>query len=159
MAVPPRVILPPVIAWSPALPPGLSSAIKGTPTWMGQTTKVVLVTYAKPFWRAIGSSGNAMAQGHGGPIHQLYDSCGPEGTNPSALCGFIFSQGLDGPPTDKELRPQALLQLERMFGEDALTPLSFTTFRWINDPLTNANGGGTGGGHGSMGNPRLRRPF
>lgn len=51
-------------------------------------------------------SGNMMSYG-GGPIQQLYDSCGPEGsTGPHALCGFVFGNGARQPPPDDALRPQ-----------------------------------------------------
>lgn len=64
----------------------------------------VLVTYQRPFWREQGLSGNGMSYG-GGPIQQFYDSCGPEGSEPYALCGFIFGAGADL-PSDSSLRPQ-----------------------------------------------------
>lgn len=41
----------------------------------------------------------------GGPIQQLYDSCGPDGSEPYALCGFIFGAGAEL-PSDDVLRPQ-----------------------------------------------------
>lgn len=44
----------------------------------------------------------------GGIIQQLYDSCGPEGSGPYALCGFIFGAGAEL-PSDNSLRPQVTL--------------------------------------------------
>lgn len=41
----------------------------------------------------------------GGPIQQLYDSCGQGGSEPYALCGFIFGAGAEL-PSDDILRPQ-----------------------------------------------------
>lgn len=64
----------------------------------------MLVTYQRPFWREKGLSGNGMGYG-GGPIQQLYDSCGPDGGGPYALCGFIFGAGAEL-PGDDILRPQ-----------------------------------------------------
>lgn len=46
----------------------------------------------------------------GGPIQQLYDSCGPEGSEPYALCGFIFGAGAEL-PSDNSLRPQVRMCL------------------------------------------------
>jgi len=40
MAIPPRLVLPPLISWEPSLPAELAEAAKATPTWMGETTKV-----------------------------------------------------------------------------------------------------------------------
>lgn len=40
MAIPPRLVLPPLISWEPSLPTELAEAAKATPTWMGETTKV-----------------------------------------------------------------------------------------------------------------------
>lgn len=50
-------------------------------------------------------------------------------------------------------------QLVRMFGEAANSALTFSSHRWGEQPLTNGNGGGTGGGHDDMGSPGLRIPF
>lgn len=49
-------------------------------------------------------SGNGMSYGEG-PIQQLYDSCGPDGSEPHAICGFIFGAGAEL-PSDSSLRPQ-----------------------------------------------------
>lgn len=57
------------------------------------------MTYQRPFWREQGLSGTGMGYGEG-PINQLYDSCGPEGSEPHALCGFIFGAGADLPGDD-----------------------------------------------------------
>lgn len=68
----------------------------------------ILVTYSRPFWRELGMSGSAMSHG-GGPIMQLYDSCGPDdrGEGPHALCGFVYGSGpSDSPPEDATLRRQ-----------------------------------------------------
>lgn len=50
-------------------------------------------------------------------------------------------------------------QLERMFGEEANSALTFSSHRWGEQPLTNGNGGDSGGGHDDMGSPGLRIPF
>ncbi|CAN0116761.1 unnamed protein product [Ectocarpus fasciculatus] len=155
LAIPPRLVLPPLISWEPSLPAELAEAAGATPTWMADTTKV-LVTYQRPFWREQGLSGTGMGYGEG-PINQLYDSCGPEGSEPHALCGFIFGAGADL-PGDDILRPWVIEQLERMFGADARSVLSFSSHRWGEQPLTSGNGGGTGG-HEDMGKIELRIPF
>lgn len=162
LAIPPRLILPPLISWEPSLPPALATTAKATPTWMANTTKV-LVTYSRPFWRELGMSGNAMSYG-GGPIAQLYDSCGPEhgsSKGPYALCGFIFggAGANDALPDDETLRLQLLDQLERLFGPEAKSFTAFSFHRWGDQPLTSGNGGGEGGGHESMGHRELRNPF
>lgn len=40
MAIPPRLVLPPLVSWEPSLPADIVEAAKATPTWMGETTKV-----------------------------------------------------------------------------------------------------------------------
>ncbi|CAM9113169.1 unnamed protein product [Scytosiphon promiscuus] len=158
LALPPRLILPPLICWEPSLPAELADAARATPTWMADTAKVV-VTYQRPFWRELGLSGNGMSYSGEGPIQQLYDSCGArESDGPHALCGFIFGAGTDL-PSDDALRPQVLKQLERMFGADAKPALTFSTHRWGEQVLTNGDGGGKGGGHDDMENSKLRIPF
>lgn len=69
------------------------------------------MTYQRPFWRGQGLSGNGMGYGEG-PIQQLYDSCGPGGGEPYALCGFIFGAGSEL-PSDDTLRPQVRVLLSR----------------------------------------------
>lgn len=54
---------------------------------------------------------------------------------------------------------QVMDQLERMFGTDARSALTFSTHRWGEQVLTSGNGGSSGGGHGDMGNYKLRIPF
>lgn len=96
------------------------------------------MTYQRPFWREKGFSGNGMGYG-GGPIQQLYDSCGPDGSEPYALCGFIFGAGAEL-PSDGILRPQV-----RAFcapGNDVLLfCVSNGTFLW-RDGITAVFGGG-----------------
>lgn len=41
LAIPPRLVLPPLICWEPGLPAELAEAAKATPTWMAETTKVM----------------------------------------------------------------------------------------------------------------------
>ena len=61
--------------------------------------------------------------------------------------------------THEQRQRQILGQLERMFGSEARSPLSFSLHRWGEQPLTSGNGGAAGGGHNSMGDAALRKPF
>lgn len=54
---------------------------------------------------------------------------------------------------------QVLQQLERIFGLEARSPLSFSSHRWNEQPLTTGNGDASGGGHDSMEHAALRTPF
>ena len=138
LALPPALAVA-AIVFEPALPAQTAAIASTTPTWMASTAKTV-VTYSSPFWRKARLSGTAFADG-GGPLSEIYDHCGDGDAGAAALFGF--SHG--GAPTADDV----IVQLVRVFGEEAAKPLAVETMDWRTDPLT---AGGHMASHG--GNPR-----
>jgi len=86
LALPPRLVKE-HIAFDPPLPAVLADAMAATPTWMASQAKVV-TSYAQPFWRAAGHSGNAFARHAQAMLGEVFDA-GDEGTGAGALGGFV----------------------------------------------------------------------
>ncbi len=116
------------ITFEPPLPEQLEQLTSITPVWMGAITKVV-VRYTSPFWRASGLAGAAVS--HVGPMRELHDMSGPDGT-PAALFGF--APGAPGQPTPT--REAVLDQLVAMFGEKAADPIELVLQDWRTEPFT-----------------------
>lgn len=121
------------VAFEPALPAALATAMRGTPTWMADTAKVLLTFPARTpranaaFWRERGLSGSAFSRG--GPLAQVWDNCdaeagGREGLDAHAtnatLAGFAFGDDARalarGGAAAAEVVARARAQIFRLFG-------------------------------------------
>lgn len=132
MALPPR-LLASALAWTPALPPDLAPRWAATPTWMAGQAKL-LATYATPFWRAEGLSGNAFSQA--GPLVEVHDASDAEGRH-AALFGFIGVPAAQRERLGRHaLIAAAVAQLVRLFGPDAGAPLQVHLQDWAHEPET-----------------------
>jgi monoamine oxidase len=99
---------------------------------MGSVIKVV-ATYARPFWREAGYSGEAVSDG--GPLRLCFDDTDASGHHP-ALVGFFLgdtAKAWTGRPTE-ERRRAALECLARFFGPRALEPTAYAELDWIAEP-------------------------
>jgi len=99
---------------------------------MGSVIKVV-ATYARPFWREAGYSGEAVSDA--GPIRLCFDDSAMDGHHP-ALVGFFLgdtARAWTGKPA-KERRRAALEGLARFFGPEALSPTAYADLDWIAEP-------------------------
>ncbi|TSC22860.1 FAD-dependent oxidoreductase [Corallococcus sp. Z5C101001] len=108
------------------LPPGRRLAHANMP--MGSVIKVV-ATYATPFWREAGLSGEAVSDV--GPVRLCFDDCGPGGHHP-ALVGFFLgdtARAWTGRPT-VDLHRAALADFTRFFGPQALAPVAIAALDW-----------------------------
>ncbi len=128
--------LPPALAvrtidFDPPLPERVAGLAAATPVWMGAMTKVV-AHYARPFWRDHGLAGSAIS--HIGPMRELHDMSGPEGT-PAALFGFAPSTGGTTPTGD-----QVIKQLVELFGPEASQPEQLLMADWSNERYTSPPG-------------------
>ncbi len=127
LAVPPAVA-----ATTIRLPDTLSGNVvdvaRRTPVWMGDTVKVVAM-YDDAFWRADGLAGAAMSRV--GPLHELHDLSGPEGT-PAALFGF--ARGGQGRSLGEA---DVRAQLARIFGPRAGEPTAIQIEDWSREQWTN----------------------
>lgn len=126
-----------VIEYVPALPEEKIQLFNGFP--MGNLSKVIL-TYAKPFWREMGFSGEVEATGKTkdpkflNPIIETYDATSHRG-NP-AIVAFI---NVEWWRKSKEERRQGVLKdLSRFFGPEAMHPIEYAEKNWSEEPY---NGG------------------
>lgn len=129
--LPPRLLA--QLQVQPAWPAEQVQAWDQTPTWMAGQAKFVAV-YERAFWREAGFSGAAIS--HRGPLAEIHDASSHSGDQ-AALFGFVgltpaYRQGIGEPG----LRRQALCQLSRLFGPEALTPRWTAVQDWAQDPLT-----------------------
>jgi monoamine oxidase len=84
LALPPRLVQERV-AFDPPLHEAVDQALKDTPTWMAAQAKAV-VSFATPFWREAGHSGNAFVRHPQAVLGEVFDqSSEPAG----ALGGFV----------------------------------------------------------------------
>lgn len=127
--MPPRVAA--TLAFSPALSPDATQALRAIPTWMAGQAKAVAV-YDTPFWRAAGLSGDAMSQR--GPMVEIHDASPAQGTA-GALFGFLGvppAQRTDAAALSDAVRAQFI----RLFGPQAAHPRALEIKDWAFDPAT-----------------------
>ena len=93
-----------------------------------------MVVYATPFWRTQGLSGEAFSRR--GPLTEIYDAS-PASGGPYALFGFVgISANHRRQLGEAALQKLCLVQLRRLFGEDAAQPLAILFKDWADDPFT-----------------------
>lgn len=131
LALPPALAVA-AIEFAPPLPERVAGLARVTPVWMGATTKVV-ARYAEPFWRRAGLAGAAIS--HIGPMRELHDMSGPEGS-PAALFGFVPASSSDTTVTTAEVTSQ----LVEIFGEEAGQPLEVIIQDWRHEQFTSPPG-------------------
>lgn len=139
LALPPRLVRQ-QIQFSPALPDALLQAMDAAPTWMAAQAKA-LTTFATPFWRAAGQSGNAFVRHPQAVLAEVFDCCGGDGTpdkaQPAAgaLGGFV---ALNAAQRDTFRRGLPLLidsQLAQLYGVQAQGGTQFLQ-DWADEPWT-----------------------
>lgn len=97
------------------------------PTWMAAQAKFV-ATYSHSFWRKQGLSGDAFSRV--GPMVEIHDASLEE-NDAFALFGFVGVPATHRAQIGAEKLSQSCLrQLAQLFGEDALSPLSFQLSDW-----------------------------
>src|SRR5450830_58803 len=130
LAMPPRLVHE-KIQFDPPLPPAVWDALAATPTWMAAQAKSV-TTFAQPFWRTAGQSGNAFVRHAQAVLAEVFDaSAGDAG----ALGGFV---ALNAAQRDNFKRGLPLLidsQLGQLFGPSAQNGQAFGQ-DWANEPWT-----------------------
>lgn len=116
LALPPRLIHEHV-QFHPPLPLSVWEAMAAAPTWMAAQAKS-LTTFAQPFWRAAGHSGNAFVRHSQAVLGEVFDAS-TEGSDGGALGGFV---ALNAVQRDSFKRGLPLLidsQLAQLFGPHA----------------------------------------
>ncbi len=123
------------ITFRPGLPDRLHTLAAATPVWMGGIAKVVAV-YPDAFWRRDGLAGAAIS--HVGPLRELHDMSGPDGT-PAAIFGFApLAAGVPAPTEGA-----VVAQLVEIFGPAAASPVEIVIADWRTDPDTVPQGATT----------------
>ena len=131
LALPPR-LLASNITFEPPLPPALAEQWRATATWMAPHAKYI-ATYAAPFWRAQGLSGEARSAV--GPLGEIHDAAMPGGS--AALFGFFnIPADVRRSVSEDVLRQHCRAQLERIFGSHAAAPQAEFIKDWALEPHT-----------------------
>lgn len=124
LALPPRMTA--ELSLSPVLTSHQLKTLQAIPTWMAGQAKFVAV-YEHAFWRDAGFSGDATSQL--GPLSEIHDAS-PENGAPGALFGFVGVPPTNRRGRDADIKKSALVQLARIFGPGAETPLSIFYQDW-----------------------------
>jgi monoamine oxidase len=119
LALPPRLVRE-QIQFTPPLPDTVLQAMDAAPTWMAAQAKA-LTTFATPFWRAAGQSGNAFVRHPQAVLAEVFDCCAEDSAQPGAgaLGGFV---ALNAAQREHFRRSLALLtdsQLAQLYGVQA----------------------------------------
>lgn len=87
LALPPRLVQERV-AFDPPLHGAVDQALKDTPTWMAAQAKAV-VSFATPFWREAGHSGNAFVRHPQAVLGEVFDQSPTGNAAGGVLGGFV----------------------------------------------------------------------
>lgn len=149
LAVPPALAMT-HIGFTPPLPDALRHLARTTPIWMGSAVKVV-ARYEHAFWRDAGLSGSGIS--HVGPLREVHDMSGPDGTIP-ALFGFASPPAGSAAPTEDEV----CAQLRAMFGDAAAAPTTVIIHDWRAEQWTSPPEGGVRAAYETFGHPSYAAP-
>jgi monoamine oxidase len=130
VAIPPTLTA--RIDYSPKLPAKRAQLVQRYPQgWLLKCEAI----YDRPFWRAKGLSGQAVADT--GPATTTFDNTPREGS-PGILFGFVGGhEARVWGPRSKAARRQAVLRnLADYFGDDALRPRSYVEMDWAAEVWT-----------------------
>jgi monoamine oxidase len=137
LALPPRVAEASV-QFLPDLAPQVRQAMRAAPTWMATAAKAGF-SYARPFWREAGHTGNAWVSHAQAMLAEVFDACSPAPDSGAALAGF---SALDAAQRQSFNLGRDLLlesQMVMLFGPEAadpaLQPESFWQ-DWATEPQT-----------------------
>lgn len=126
----PQPILATAINFEPRLPQQLINIATKTHTWMQDSIKVALV-YEEPFWRTKNLSGTLFS--NVGPVTEFYDQSS-HNLEGFALCGFVNPEM--SLISKQERKNRILLQLEKIFGQDALKFIDYQETIWSTEEFT-----------------------
>jgi monoamine oxidase len=155
LAAPPRLLAERVV-FEPTLPDRQAATMAATPTWMGDTGKIVFA-YPSAFWLEAAPPLSGTAFSDIGPLRQIWDASDAS-SGVFALAGFIFPEegtctaeslgshgerlGV-GDDVAKAIAASPLLtaaqeQLVRLFGANAKAPTRVAVKSWAQDSFTSA---------------------
>jgi monoamine oxidase len=118
------------IRLEPALP---AAAIAATAATRPGAVVKCIATYARPFWRAAGLSGEAYLSP--GLVRATTDACSADGSI-AALAIFVVAQQAAswGDAPVEERRARVCRELAILFGDEAASPRAFGFVDWRADP-------------------------
>ena len=129
LALPPAMLR--RIAFSPALPLARAQLHARMP--MGSVIKCV-ASYARPFWREAGYSGEAFSTT--GLVRATFDDCSPSGDH-AALVAFVVGDAARQLSrrcaTPEAQRAEVLAALARLHGPAAAAPIAYADKDWVAD--------------------------
>lgn len=132
LALPPRVALQ-TIEFNPALADVVTHYWQTVPTWMAGHCKIIFM-YKKPFWRQQNLSGEVFSRQ--GPLTEIYDGS-PDDESYYALTSFVgITPEQRSQITTAQLTEQCQLQLQRLFGDDALNVTTIKVQDWSQEEYT-----------------------
>ena len=130
LALPPRLVQE-RLRFDPALPVAVQDALQAAPTWMAAQAKAV-TTFAQPFWRTAGHSGNAFVRHAQAVLGEVFDASEGEG---GALGGFIALNPAQRENFKRGLPMLIDSQLAQLFGPQAQNGHQFVQ-DWADEPWT-----------------------
>ncbi|MDD2926656.1 FAD-dependent oxidoreductase [Rhodoferax sp.] len=132
LALPPRLIHQ-HIQFEPALPAAVWAALAATPTWMAAQAKSA-TTFAQPFWRMAGQSGNAFVRHAQAVLGEVFDASAP-GLSTGALGGFVALNAAQRESFQRGLPLLISSQLTQLFGPAAQDGQAYLQ-DWALEPWT-----------------------
>lgn len=140
LALPPRLVRE-KLQFDPPLPAAVWGALEATPTWMAAQAKVV-TTFAQPFWRAAGHSGNAFVRHAQAVLGEVFDASDGTGGEAHASTGIAGALGgfvaLNAAQREHFRRGLPMLvdsQLAQLYGPEAQDGHLFQ-MDWAEEPWT-----------------------
>ena len=131
LAIPPRLIAN-RIEFDPPLDNAIIEEMNSVRTWMAGHAKL-FAFYEEPFWRAQGLSGDGISRR--GPLMEIHDAS-PANPGPGALFGFVGLAAGSPLREPSRLVDDAVLQLQKMYGDAAASPLDVTLKDWSLEEFT-----------------------
>ena len=133
LTLPPRLMAQSIL-FNPPVDNSMMQLWKSIPTWMATHCKLLFV-YAEPFWRAQGLSGEVFS--HCGPLTEIYDASGAEDC--FALTSFVgLSAQRRHQMSIEEIKQASLIQLQKLFGDEALNVLEIHIKDWSEDSYSSS---------------------
>ncbi len=166
LAVPPRLVRE-RLRFEPPLPAAVADALDATPTWMAAQAKV-LTSFAQPFWRAEGQSGNAFVRHAQAVLGEVFDAGDPSaaagqggapgGALGGALGGFFALDAAQRQNFQRGLPMLVDSQLAQLFGPQAQHGRQHR-LDWAEEPWTCSATDRAARPEPPQADPVLRRPL
>jgi len=150
--LPPHLLVQ-TVTFEPLLPDSIQQLARKTHTWMGESIKFA-VEYTRPFWRENNYSGTLFSQAS--IIQEMYDHSTADNKG-YALKGFL--NGGTNTLSEEERKAKVILQLTKLFGDDAANYVAYHEKVWRNEPLTFFPYEHLLMGHENNGHPDYKKPL